>query len=220
MNDGFFNDIFGKLYIITYQKFMIRCPLDRLLVTIDKKYQDKQGNLFIDTTFQPEEYATLKGTVVSVPDRVTEEYWKGSIDQLARVGDEIWFSYGVVFDYAVHREGETPIYKNLIVFEGEEYWSVRYEEAFCIVRDGKILVPTQHVLMIPVEKDAQPTGGLISLIKSTVHEDRAMVLAMPEMEINCQPGDIVAIEMDFVQKYIMFDKPHYIIPTRRLIAKY
>ena len=199
---------------------MLRCPINKLLVSIEKKYQDKQGNLFIDTTFQPEEYATLKGTVVSIPDRVDDEHYKGDIEQLAKVGDEVWFSYGVVFDYKILREGETPVYKNLVSIGDDEYWLVRYEELFCIVRDGKILMPTQHVLLVPVNRPIEKTSGLISLHKSVVQEDRAMIVALPKSNISCKVGDIVPLELEFTQQYIMFDKPHYIFSTKRLIATY
>ena len=199
---------------------MLRCPINKLLVSIDKKYQDKQGNLFIDTTFLPEEYATLKGTVMSIPERVDDEHYKGNIEQLAKVGDEVWFSYGVIFDYKILREGETPVYKNLVAFGEQEYWMVRYEEVFCIVRDGKILMPTQHVLLVPVIRDEQPATGLISLYKSVLKEDRAMIVALPTTEISCKVGDIVPLELEFTQQYIMFDKPHYIFSTKRLIATY
>lgn len=201
---------------------MLRCPINRLLVTIDRKYQDTQGNLFIDTTFQPEEYATLKGKIVSIPDRVEHEYYKGSIEQLARVGDEVWFSYSVVYDYLVYRNGETPVYRNLVPYEGEEYWKVNYEEVFCVVRNGKILMPTQHVLLAPIEDNGSDKleSGLTSIIKKSIFEDRAQVVAMPASSVSCEVGDIIPIEPEFVQKYIIFDKPYYIIPARRLIAKF
>lgn len=201
---------------------MLRCPINKLLVSIDKKYQDKQGNLFIDTTFQPEEYATLKGTVMSIPDRVDDEHYKGDIEQLAKIGDEVWFSYGVVYDYAILRDGETPVYKNLLAIDGEEYWKVRYEEVFCILRDGEILMPTQNVLLVPVIKQGEQktAGGLISLQKTVREEDKAMIVALPKTNISCKVGDIVPLELEFTQQYIMFDKPHYIFSTRRLIATY
>lgn len=194
----------------------MRCPVNKLLVTIEKKYQDKEGNLLIDTSFAPEEYATLKGVVVSVPDKVEDVYYKGHIDQIAKLGDEIWFGYGVVYDYEVYREGETPVYRNLIQFEGEEYWAVRYEEVFCVVRNGEILMPTQHVLLSPVQV-ATISGALTSLEKP---KDRGRVIAVPEMDISCKEGDIVPIEKEFTQEYIIFGKPHYIMPVRRLIAKF
>lgn len=189
------------------------------MVSIEKKYQDEQGSLNIDTTFRPEEYATLKGVVVSVPDRVDEQYYTGKIDQLVRIGDEVWFSYSVIYDYKVYREGETPVYKNLISYNGEQYWKVNYEEVFCVVRGGEILMPTQHVLLAPI-KDERVSSGLISVTQKMVYDDRATVVAMPSTSISCKVGDVVPLEKEFVQKYMIFDKPHYIISTRRLIAKF
>jgi len=199
---------------------MVKCPINRLLVKIDKKYQDKEGNLFIDTTWNPEEFATLKGVVAGIPDRVDAAYYKGAIDAVAKIGDEVWFSYGVVYDYKIQVDGDTPVYKNLVQYNGEEYWLVNYEEVFCVVSDGKMMMPTQFVLLEPIvdERPAISASGLHFVKDSDVYLDRARVVAVPKMDISCKAGDIVPIEQEFLQKYNMFGKQHYIIPTRRLIA--
>lgn len=198
----------------------MKCPINKLLVTIEKKYQDKSGALFLDTTFQPEEYATLKGIVYSIPDRVDKESFR-NVEQLARVGDEIWFSYAIVFDYLIRREGETPVYRNLIAYEGSEYWQVDYSEVFCIVRDREILMPNQFVLLAPVKDNGsdQQASGLFSVKKNEVYEDIAEVVAVPK-SVNCVKGDIIPFEPEYLQKYIMFDSPHFILPARKVVAKF
>lgn len=200
----------------------MKCPVNKLLVTIDQKYQDKSGQLQIDTSYHPEEYATLKGRVFSIPDRVDPDYWKGHIDELARPGDEVWFSYAVVYDFVTYREGETPEYRNLVIFEGQEYWMVNYEDVFCVVREGEIMMPTQNVLLAPVknEEDGLLSCGLQSVIHAAICEDRAMVIALPAAFTDCKVGDIVPVEQEFLQKYILFDEPHYILSTSRIIAKW
>ena len=205
-----------KLYIVT----MLKCPVNKLLVTIEKKYQDKLGNLFIDTSFFPEEYATLKGIVTSVPNKLENEYWRGKTDMIIETGDEVWFSYGIIFDYKRYENGETPSYKNLITYKGQEYWKVDYNEVFCVVRDGKILIPTEYILLEPIadNSESKTASGLV-LGKKAIYSDRARVVAAQE-GVDCKPGDIIPLESQYIQQYNMLGKVHYIVPSRRLIAKY
>lgn len=199
----------------------LKCPLNTILVTIEKKYQDTEKGLLIDTTFSPEEYATLKGVVHSVPDKLGDEYWREKTNMIIREGDEIWFSYGVIYQYERYEEGETPTYKNLVCYNGEEYWKVDYSEVFCVVREGKIIVPNQYVILEPIknEKELFSKSGL-SLSDNVTFQDRATIKAMPEIEVSCEVGDVIPVETKFVQQYQMLGGLHYIIPARRLIAKY
>jgi co-chaperonin GroES (HSP10) len=201
---------------------MLQYTVDKIIVEIEQKYQDKQNGLQIDVSYAPEEYATLKGTVVSVPLRVDKAYWKGDIEQLAKIGDEVWFSYGIIYDYKTYKDRETPVYKNLLLHEGKEYWKVDYSEVFCIKRDGQILMPTQHVILAPVKDDRElitPSG--ISLVKEHLdYQDRGEIVALPKTDISVKVGDIVPLERQYMQHYILFGKKHYIVPTRRIIAKF
>ena len=199
---------------------MLKAPANKILVQIEKKYQDKIGDLFIDTTYEPEEYATLCGKVVSVPDYIDNDPFRSKINPIVKPGDEVWFSYGIVFDYKVRREGETPEYKNLIVYEGEEYWQVDYGEVFCVRRGGKILIPTQHIILKPVQAERRQTaGGLMFVSNSVVDHEVAEVVALPDNVKGVVPGDKIPVEDEFKQRYILFGEQHYIIPVRRLIAK-
>jgi co-chaperonin GroES (HSP10) len=85
------------------------CPQNNIIVQIDKKYQDEIETesgikLFKDTTFEPGWNATVTGKVVSVPHKVIEgtaDKWhhrRGMIVPEVQVGDELAFSYMVVFD--------------------------------------------------------------------------------------------------------------------------
>lgn len=196
---------------------MLKCPVNNLLVTVDKKYNDNIGGLLLDTSFEPEQYATLNGVVISAPDKVEQDYWRTKIQMNIKPGDEVWFRYGVIFDYKSRREGETPEYKNLIVYEGKEYWKVDYSEVICIVRDGQISVPTAHIIAEPVQERQSST--LLSVTHKNTAEDKGRVVASPDW-INCSKGDLIPLEKEYVQKYQMFGKLHYVIPARRLIAKF
>jgi co-chaperonin GroES (HSP10) len=76
----------------------MQSPIDKYIVQIEKKYNDQIGSLYIDTTYQPEWYATITGKVVSVPRSISQDRFKKDIVPEVQVGDEILFSYLVVFD--------------------------------------------------------------------------------------------------------------------------
>jgi hypothetical protein len=199
---------------------LLKCPINTILVTIEKKYQDKEKGLLIDTTYHPEEYATLNGIVHSVPDRLANEEWRDKSEMIIRPGDEIYFSYGVIYRYSRYEGNETPGYRNLVCYQGKEYWKVDYSEVFCIVREGKIIMPNQYVLLEPMKSEQQYSSSGLLLESAEYYQDRARVKAMPAVEVDCKEGDILPIETKFVQQYQMFGSLHYIIPVRRLIAKF
>jgi hypothetical protein len=87
---------------------------NHLLVKIDRKYQDEivtEGGhkLFVDTRFRPEWHATINGRVVEAPERLSlPQPWKGLAPEV-EVGDEVYFSYLVLFDRQ-HRDNFEDVF--------------------------------------------------------------------------------------------------------------
>ena len=179
---------------------MIQAPENYILCEIDKKFQDQEGNILIDPTWFPEEHATLEGNVVSAPIRTGSDGYRkiiGSVD----IGDKIFFSYSVVFNYKLQPEDDTPVYSNLIIFEGKEYWKVNIDEIFFKSTNGKVKMITDNILVDPLS------------------EHNGVIVEVPEMLLNYKKGDTVFFEAEFVQSYKFFGQPYFIIPCRRVIAK-
>lgn len=176
---------------------MIQASENYILVEIEKKYQDENGGILIDTTWTPEEYTTLEGTVVMPPVRVKSDRYRKIIGTVEK-GDKIFFSYGVIFAYKTQPDDDTPVYKNLIVYEGKQYWKVDMGEVFCV--NGERMV-TENFLIEPID------------------EETGIIKAMPNVNLSCNVRDVVCFEPQFVQKYNIFGKEHYIIPSRRVLAK-
>lgn len=73
-------------------------PKDKILVKIDRKFYDETSTgLVIDTSWRPGHYATVTGTVVSVPHATSAHPQKKVIPMEVRPGDKIAFSYTTVF---------------------------------------------------------------------------------------------------------------------------
>lgn len=97
------------------------CPTNNVIVVIDKKFKDviatQSGlELYQDTTYRPEWHVTITGKVVSVPNKVDGFGWdsRSRIDTIVEVGDEIVFSYLVVFDMAHTDDRDEVFYEDPI----------------------------------------------------------------------------------------------------------
>jgi co-chaperonin GroES (HSP10) len=178
---------------------MIQAAENYILCEIEKKFQDTNGGLFIDTTWQPEEYSTLEGIVVSPPARIKSDRHR-KITGTVNKGDKIFFSYSVIFEKLLQPDEDTPVYKNLVLFEGKEYWKVDMGEVFCTISD-KINMVTENLLIEPID------------------DESGTVIGMPNINLSCNVRDVVCFEPRFVQKYNILGKEHYILPSRRIIAK-
>jgi co-chaperonin GroES (HSP10) len=93
-----------------------QCPSNCLVVEIEQKFNEQivteSGlQLYQDTTYRPEQHATILGKVVSLPRRIDGRDWaqRATIVPEVRVGDEVVFSYLVVFDMA-HRDDRDEVY--------------------------------------------------------------------------------------------------------------
>ncbi len=180
---------------------MIQSPENYILCELEKRYQDEYKGLFIDTTWTPEEYATLEGTVISAPRRVESDGYR-KITGTVQNGDKIFFSYSTIFEYIAQPEEDTPIYKNLVLYKGKEYWKVEMGEVFCIIRGDDFEMVTENILL-------EPLG-----------DNTGRVAGKPNINLSCNVRDIVCFEPQYVQKYNIKGKEHYILPSRRIIAKW
>lgn len=199
---------------------MLQSTANFCIVEIERKFQDKQGNLIIDTTWTPEEYATMEGTVVSVPLRVENDSYRNIFGKV-EVGDRVVFSYGIIFHYLDQPDNDTPVYKNMILFEGKEYWKVDMAEIFCTVSPkGEIRMVTDNLLLerFHVEHSSQNITGII--LPKEDNDHLVVVKAMPEnIKLSCKVGDLISVEPKYIQKYNILGSEHFITPSRRVLAK-
>jgi co-chaperonin GroES (HSP10) len=102
--------------------------INRILVTIDKKFQDLVGDIIIDTTIKPGWYATVIGKVKSVPELIDNDPFRKDIVRSVQVGDEIAFSYHVVFDQTYTDNAERVFFEEPLINPFITSWSNRRGE--------------------------------------------------------------------------------------------
>jgi len=185
---------------------MIQAPLNNALVEIEKKFQDKDGGIYVDPTWHPEDFATLEGVVVSAPVRTQSDNGR-TVKGTIKNGDKVFFSYGVIFEYESQPDEDTPVYKNLVLYEGKEYWKVNVGEIFCTVTDEGIKMVTDNVLIEPWQEEAITDNFFIPQV---IKNETGIIKAIPDnTNLSCVVGDKIAFESKFVQQYNIFGKIHY-----------
>lgn len=194
-------------------------PENYALVEIEQKFQDENGSVKIDPTWTPEEYVTLQGKVYSAPERVRSDRHRTIIGTVAP-GDDIWFSYGVIFDYAQQEEHANPVYKNLISYQGREFWKVEMGEIFCKIVDNQPVMITDNILLDYALHVEDPKVSDFYIGAPKVREDVLRIVAMPQKSnLSCQVGDLVSVEPKYIQHYSILGRNLLVLPSRRILAK-
>jgi len=131
---------------------------NNLIVKIKTKYVRnftsilKQAQLVNQTEFNAADLVNIVGEVVSVPKHIdtTDEYLGFSTDGILP-GDNVIFRYDVVFAFNREKEVDTPIYRNLFWYKGQEYWTVDIQKVFAVIRNGEIRMVNGYVMIENIE---------------------------------------------------------------------
>jgi co-chaperonin GroES (HSP10) len=212
----------------------LRCPVTYLIVKIEKKLTDtitfKSGTtLFVDPNWHPEEFAALEAEIIGVPGRSGYSEsdfrtWgmKGvTVDM--KPGDKVLMDYSIVTSYVDQPDKDTPIYKNLFMVEGKEYWKCAIGHVFAYVREGVIHMVNGWVMGDILEEEA-PKSSLIIIpdnIATVRHKDRMRVRHIGpnlphEPKLKAKEGDLVYIDPKYVQEYRVNEDHFYIVRQSRI----
>lgn len=208
-----------------------RAPLNRLVVTLEKKMYDsvtfESGiTLHFDPTWHPEEYSMLRAKVVSVPKAVSERYdYKGMKCEM-QPGDEILVRYDLVFHYKEQPENDTPVYKNMFLLHNpetermEELWMCDIQKVFAIIRDGRFLMQNGYVYCWPIY---ETKTFVAPSILNPVHEGHQEVKSIGRIfaidSDEFTEGDYVYFDPRVVQVYSIDMVTFKIIKTRHILVK-
>lgn len=187
---------------------MITSPINKIYVTVDKKYQDEIKltaiTLYKDTTFEPEWNVTTFGTVHSLPKRVETKWAENDFQVNVKVGDKLYFNYQTLLDE-----------NNCIEHEGQEYWAVEYFQALAVVRDGEIIPVGSHILVEPIDEEVTHSFLYIPELAQKKETNRGKVFKSNLAEI--PTGSIVEYdpvgkfenEIEGKKLYVMFNSNIY-----------
>lgn len=211
-------------------------PMNVILATIKNKHYDfveyESGvKLYKDTCYHPEESAMLEATVVSVPRTVQRRVDYAGMRLDVHPGDKILMRYDVVYSYVDQPEHDTPIYKNVVLFGGEEYWKVDIQKIFGIIHADRIEMINGYVLC-----DILYGSGTNSTIilpgncyvpeffkpETSCERLRIKYMGAPldgQPALSAKAGDTVLVQPGVSQKYEINTDKFYIIRQSHIVAK-
>ncbi len=204
-----------------------RCPVNCLIVEIDKAYEDEivfpSGvKLFKDTQEAPEWNTTCTGCVVATPTYVRKYNDNGSekpeyrgllLD--AKDGDVVIFDYTVIEDKEL-RERDTPLHNNRFFINGNWLWKVDYMHVLGYVRNGEPVPSSKYVFLKDAVKTEEMAGSfyLPEMAKRTKRGNRAEVIAGAGLEA----GTVIVYNDRYAQRYTVKGKEIIVLPREYLAA--
>ena len=126
-------------------------PLNNFVLLGNPTSTESIGNLYIDTSYKPEDHVEIINEVMAVPDRLKFNEWETEMQ--LKVGDKVWVSY-------------LSIIKGERVQVGDSvYVLVPYEKIILTKREDEIVMLNGYVLLEPVTEEVKQSG-LIILLKT------------------------------------------------------
>lgn len=194
----------------------IQSPINDLIVQIKSTYQDKIGNIWIDTKFDPTQHATIVGKVHSIPLYVVQDRpdYKGYSTKDVQVDDTVIMRYDVTSMYKLQKKDEAPTYKHYFMYKGEHYWRAAIIKCFAVIRGLDIIMLNGYLMteLPPLPPRIYVPGNVKSVIRTVPLIVRYSGNPLEGAEdIGVQPGDTVHVNPSIVQTYQINGKPFCIV---------
>jgi co-chaperonin GroES (HSP10) len=163
----------------------------------------------------------IVGEIVSLPKQIKEakEYVGYSLDNI-KVGDTGIFSYQVIQDTTYIEDEDKVIYKNMIVYEGQEYFLVDITRLFGVIRDGNIIMLNGYVMLSEYPQNILLLQNQSKKAKGTVISE-ILYIGNPkttELELSLQQGDNVCFSPFYPQHYQINNKKFIILQQNHIFG--
>lgn len=207
---------------------MIQAPVNKVIVHPKTKYIRHISDLMKRSSIQngasvdPADVVNIIGEIVSIPQQITDtpDYQGYSIEEL-QIGDIAIFSFKVIYDLIIKQENGEPIYRNLIKYNGEEYFSCDIRNLFGVIRGEEIIMINGYVMLEDFEKDK------IIMAQSLKKQKRAKSCHIMHIgknrqhlpDIQAKNGDLVYFNADKAQHYEINGKKFIILQQDKILGK-
>lgn len=207
---------------------MIEAPENKLIVYPKTKYIKHISDLLKRSAIQngasvdPSDYVNIMGEIMSIPKQIskTRDYEGYTIDNI-QVGDIAIFSYKVIYDLYIDAEFEEPKYRNLITYEGKEYFSCDIRLLFGVIRDGEIHMVNGNVMLTEFEKNKIILSPGLKNRKFS-KSSYIMHIGNPKSHLpvlDAQNGDLVYYNPDKAQHYEINEKKFIILQQEKILGR-
>lgn len=207
---------------------MIQSPANKVIVLPVARYTKNITDIMKRSAIQngasvdPADVVNIVGEVISVPKYIspTNDYKGFSIKDI-KVGDTAIFSYKVIYDIIIKQEGEEPIYRNSIVYEGKEYFACDIRNLFGVIREGEIIMVNGFVMLEDFEESKIILPASLSKQKNAA-SSKILYIGSNRTNlsrITAQEGDTVFFNSKQAQRYQINDKKFIILQQDRILGK-
>lgn len=207
---------------------MIQAPTNKVIVHPKTRYIRHISDLMKRSSIQngasvdPADVVNIVGEIVSIPKQITnDKQYEGYSIQDLQIGDMAIFSFKVIYDLVIKQENGEPIYRNLIKYDGKEYFSCDIRNLFGVIRDGEIIMVNGFVMLEEFEQDKII---LAQTIKKTKRAKYSHIMHIGNNRqhlpnIQASNGDLVYFNSDKVQHYEINGKKFIILQQDKILGK-
>jgi len=132
---------------------MIQSPESKLIVKVKSKYISnfsdimRIASLENNTSVHLEDLVNITAEVVSLPRTISKQkHYEGFSTKDIKVGDTIIMSFAVIYDHIVKDAYEAPLYKNLIKYKGDEFWSADIRLIFGVIKEDEVQMVNGYIM--------------------------------------------------------------------------
>lgn len=207
---------------------MFQAPFNNVIVKVTSKFLIGPNRFLREDILNPDsrlnmaDYVQIVGEIVSIPKKISNTLGYGGYSLAdIRIGDTAIFSYSVIYNYKVDENGEV-IFKNMVYYNAEEYFSADIQYIYAVIRNEQIRMQNGYVMVAGIEKPplillSAETKKLVSSAQSIVtHIGRCLTTEKP---IDVMPGDTVYFNSNKVITYQLNDKSFGILKQSHILGK-
>ncbi len=201
---------------------------NKILIKVSSKYIKvisditRLSALENNTSVDISDYVQIQGEVVALPKRISQkpEYEGYSTNDIYE-GDIAIFSYQVICDMTYNKETDKLKFKNMVMFQGEEYFLADIRNIFGVIRGGDIYMVNGYVMLSEYPKGIIMLQQSSKKIKGTTNS-QVMHIGNPRTNHNRIPveqNDTVYFSPYHPQHYKINDKPFIILRQNQILGK-
>lgn len=207
---------------------MIQVAENKVVVIVETKYISNFSKIMKLSAIQDnssvhlEDLVNITGTVVSIPRTISNDRThKGYTTNDIKVGDRCIFSFHIIYDFYQRVHMGEPVYKNLITYQGVEYWTADITKIFAVIRDNKVIMINGYVMATPFIEDKIFLSPANKKVKKTKSSE-VMHIGNPKENIprlSAKTGDTIYYNPQIAQKYQINNKPFIILQQHQVYGR-
>lgn len=207
---------------------MIQAPTNKVIVYPKTKYIKhitdlmKRSSIQNGATVDPTDVVNIVGEIVSLPMQISDtKDYEGYTTEDLQVGDIAIFSFKVIYDLIIKQENGEPVYKNLIKYNGNEYFSCDIRNLFGVIRGEEIIMVNGYVMATEFEQDKIIVSPSLKKVKKTkssyiMHIGGSKSNAK---KIGANNGDLIFFDPQKVQHYEINEKKFIILQQDKIFGR-